>query len=103
MTGNVSKANGSSRTSDKPKMIAKGLLPVLLVVLTLFTFIQTGATDFFKSNFPPVEELTYQRVAFPTAGQLLVHLDNGGPEAAGRAAGKPREHESGKSTPEMHT
>ena len=81
MTGNVSKANGSSRTSDKPKMIAKGLLPVLLVVLTLFTFIQTGATDFFKSNFPPVEELTYQRVAFPTAGQIQVHLVNGGPES----------------------
>ena len=81
MTGNVSKANGSSRTSDKPKMIAKGLLPVLLVALTLFTFIQTGTTDFFKSNFPPVEELTYQRVAFPTAGQIQVHLVNGGPES----------------------
>ncbi len=61
-------------------MVARGLLPVLFIALTLIIFVRTGTTDFFKSSFPPIEELTYQRVAFPDMGQIQVHLVNGGPE-----------------------
>jgi zinc transporter ZupT len=78
-------SNGSSHSHQTNElgtltgMLAKGLLPVFLIALTLIAFVQTGTIDFLKSSFPPVEDLTYQRVVFPGAGQIQVHLVNGGP------------------------
>ena len=60
--------------------LTKGLLPVFLIALTLIVLVRSGITDFLESGFPPVEELTYQRVAFPATGAIQVHLVNGGPE-----------------------
>ena len=84
MNKDIPETSGPSNHSCNPwirvEMIAKGVLPVFFIALTLFVFIRTGTIDFFKSGFPPVEELTYQRVVFPTNGQIQVHLVNGGPE-----------------------
>ena len=47
-------------------------------MLAVFTW--TGPIDHLKDRFPPVEELTVERVTFPEPGTMKVHVVNGGPE-----------------------
>jgi zinc transporter ZupT len=58
----------------------KGILPLLLLGGFLAVFLQVGPLGVFQAAFPPVEELTIDRIAFPDAGQIRVHVVNGGPE-----------------------
>jgi zinc transporter ZupT len=56
------------------------VLPLLLLVGLVAVFLRFGPVGVFQAAFPPVEELTIQRVAFPAEGTLRVHVVNGGPE-----------------------
>jgi zinc transporter ZupT len=58
----------------------KGLAPLVLIALLVFTYLRLGPTDVFQSAFPPVEELTIERVTLPAPGELRVSIVNGGPE-----------------------
>jgi ZIP family zinc transporter len=58
----------------------KGVLPLLLLGVLLALFIAKGPVGVFRAAFPPVEELTLQRIEFPAPGQIRIHLVNGGPE-----------------------
>jgi ZIP family zinc transporter len=58
----------------------KGVLPLLLLGALLALFIAKGPVGVFRAAFPPVEELTLQRIEFPAPGQIRIHLVNGGPE-----------------------
>lgn len=58
----------------------KGTLPLLLLGTLLFVFLRVGPLGVFRAAFPPVEELTIQRVSFPAEGTVRVHVVNGGPE-----------------------
>jgi zinc transporter ZupT len=53
---------------------------VLLAVLVTF-FLRFGPVGVFEAAFPPLEELTIDRVTFPAEGVIRVHVVNGGPEA----------------------
>ncbi|MGH7505279.1 MAG: ZIP family metal transporter, partial [Longimicrobiales bacterium] len=59
---------------------ALGLGPLLLVGLLVFVFLQTGPAGVFERAFPPVEELTLQRVTLPAPGSITLRVVNGGPE-----------------------
>jgi zinc transporter ZupT len=43
-------------------------------------FLRYDPTEPFRAAFPPVEELTVDRVTFPGPGMLRVHVVNGGPQ-----------------------
>jgi zinc transporter ZupT len=59
----------------------KGLGPLLLLALLVAAFIKFGPVGVFRATFPPVEELTIQRVTLPSPNELRIHVTNGGPEA----------------------
>ncbi len=61
-------------------LAAKGLLPLLLLAAFLAIFVRVGPVGVFRAAFPPVEELTFERVAFPSPGLVRAYLVNGGPE-----------------------
>ena len=61
-------------------LAARGLLPVLLLAVFLASFVRTEPVGIFRAAFPPVEELTFERIAFPAPGRVRVYLVNGGPE-----------------------
>lgn len=58
----------------------KGVLPLGLLAVLLLVFLRFGPVGVFTAAFPPVEELTIQRVSFPAEGTIRVDLVNGGPE-----------------------
>ncbi len=57
-----------------------GLLPLVLLAGMLYGFSQFGTRGVFDGQFPPVEELTIERLSFTDEGIELQVL-NGGPEA----------------------
>ncbi|MFQ5678032.1 MAG: ZIP family metal transporter [Gemmatimonadota bacterium] len=59
-----------------------GLLPLFLLAGLIGLFVRFDPTGPFRAAFPPLEELTIERVTFPEPGTMEVHLVNGGPEAS---------------------
>ncbi|HEX2217821.1 MAG TPA: ZIP family metal transporter [Gemmatimonadales bacterium] len=59
----------------------KGLAPLVLLAGLVFGFLRLGPVGVFRAAFPPVEELTLERVRLPEPGVMEVSVVNGGPEA----------------------
>lgn len=59
-----------------------GLFPLALLAGLVAFFFGADPTAPFRDAFPPVEDLTIERVSFPESGVMRVHVVNGGPEAA---------------------
>jgi len=59
-----------------------GLFPLALLAGLVAFFFGADPTAPFRDAFPPVEDLTIERVSFPENGVMRVHVVNGGPEAA---------------------
>jgi ZIP family zinc transporter len=57
----------------------KGLAPLVVLVLLVATFVRVGPVGVFRQAFPPVEELTVERITLPHAGEMRVRVVNGGP------------------------
>ena len=53
-------------------------LGLLAALLASFLFLDPAAP--LRTAFPPVEELTIERVVLPEPGQMEIHVVNGGPE-----------------------
>ncbi len=75
-------SDGTARSAPQGRMAlaAKGVLPLLLLAGLLALFVRVDPTDVFRAAFPPIEELTFERIAFPQPGLIRVHMVNGGPE-----------------------
>jgi ZIP family zinc transporter len=58
----------------------KGLAPLLLLLVLVLALFRMGPIGVLRESFPPVEELTVQRIAFPHEGEMRVRVVNGGPE-----------------------
>lgn len=58
----------------------KGLMPLLLLAALVFAYLRLGPVGVFRQAFPPVEELTIERITLPRPGEMLVRVVNGGPE-----------------------
>ena len=75
-------SDGTARSAPQGRMAlaAKGVLPLLLLAGLLAFFVRVDPTAVFRAAFPPIEELTFERIAFPQPGLIRVHMVNGGPE-----------------------
>ena len=69
-----------SAPAGRMALAAKALLPLLLLAGLLAVFLRFGPVGVFRAAFPPIEELTFERIAFPRPGLIRVHMVNGGPE-----------------------
>ncbi|MBI4409543.1 MAG: ZIP family metal transporter [Gemmatimonadetes bacterium] len=58
----------------------KGLAPLALLAGLVVVFFRFGPIGVFRQAFPPVEELTIERITLPEPGLLEVRVVNGGPE-----------------------
>lgn len=58
----------------------KGLAPLLLLGVLVALFLKVGPLGVFRQNFPPVEQLTIERIRLPEFGVMEVKVVNGGPE-----------------------
>ena len=58
----------------------KGLAPLVLLAGLVALFLRVGPVGVFRESFPPVEELTIERIRLPEYGVMEVQLVNGGPE-----------------------
>ncbi len=57
-----------------------GLGPLVLLAALVALFIRVGPVGVFRQAFPPVEQLTVERIRLPQAGVMEVRVVNGGPE-----------------------
>jgi zinc transporter ZupT len=58
----------------------KGLAPLILLAALVLVFLRWGPLGVFQQAFPPVEELTVERITLPRPGEMKVRVTNGGPE-----------------------
>lgn len=78
----MSDSNGGTGTRRSvARLWIQGLLPLALLAVLTALFIRFGPLGVFRAAFPPLEDLTIERVRFSAPGQIEVFLVNGGPEA----------------------
>ena len=58
----------------------RGILPLILLGTLLLVFFRWGPLGLGPSSFPPVEQLTIERVWMPEPGLIQLRIVNGGPE-----------------------
>jgi len=56
-----------------------GAGPLLLLALLVLAFLRFGPVGVFRKAFPPVEELTVERIVLPRPGEIRVPVVNSGP------------------------
>ena len=56
------------------------VFPLLLLALLIVGFVVLNPLSFFQGSFPPLEELSVQRVTFPAPDQIRLEVINGGPD-----------------------
>lgn len=71
---------GRSGKSSGVALWLKGLGPLALLALLLLLLVRYGPIGVLGAGFPPVEELTIERVSLPAPGEMRIHVVNGGPE-----------------------
>jgi zinc transporter ZupT len=69
------------RRGSGPPLWFKGLAPLVLLAGLVLLFLRFGPVGVFRAAFPPVEELTLERIRLPEPGVMEVRVVNGGPEA----------------------
>ncbi len=57
-----------------------GLIPLALLAGLVVLFVMANPLAYFTGAFPPLEELTIQRVTFPENGRIQLNVINGGPD-----------------------
>lgn len=65
---------------SKFPVVLLGLLPLAVLLALLAGFILLKPLSFFSGTFPPIEELSVQRVTFPARNEIKLELINGGPQ-----------------------
>jgi zinc transporter, ZIP family len=69
------------RDATPARRLLLGLGPLVLLAILLAVFFRFGPAGVFRKAFPPVEDLTIERIALPSVGMIEAHVVNGGPEA----------------------
>ena len=69
----------SSKSRGLPKWLL-AVFPILILLLLIAIFLAADPLAYFTGTFPPLEELTIQRVTFPENGQIQLSVINGGPD-----------------------
>lgn len=67
---------------DKSKLTIwlAGILPLVLLAGLVYVFFVVGPAGIFEAAFPPIEELTVERIHLKP-NEMVVHVVNGGPDA----------------------
>lgn len=73
-------AEGIPDGSSVGSMWLKGLIPLILLAGLVVAFLRFGPLGVFQQAFPPVEDLTVERITLPAPGEMRVRVTNGGPE-----------------------
>ena len=68
-----------ARELNIPKW-ALAIIPLVLLAGMVLVFVTADPLAFFTGAFPPLEELTFQRVLFPESNQIEMTVVNGGPD-----------------------
>jgi ZIP family zinc transporter len=71
---------GARRPGGGGPLWFKGLAPLVLLAVLVTVFLKVGPVGVFRQSFPPVEELTVERIRLPQHGVMEVRVVNGGPE-----------------------
>lgn len=72
--------NTTTLTSGRAPRWLLAVLPLLLLLALVAGFLALDPLRFFSGAFPPLEELTVQRVTFPSPGDIRLEVINGGPD-----------------------
>lgn len=72
----------ASSSASRARLWALGLGPLLILAALVALFVRFGPLGVFRAAFPPLEELTIERVLFPGPHQVELRVVNGGPEAS---------------------
>ena len=72
--------NTSLSTNRVPKWLL-AVFPLLILLGLIALFVLLNPLSYFTGNFPPLEQLTIQRVTFPENGRIQIDVINGGPDA----------------------
>ncbi|MGH2404402.1 MAG: hypothetical protein ACRDGN_08045, partial [bacterium] len=82
--GRGDRAGGDPAQRERPdarRLILAGLIPLALLAIFVALFLTRGPLGVFQAAFPPVEELTIDRVTLNAEPrQITVAVTNGGPE-----------------------
>ena len=70
----------SNRPGNGWPLWFKGFAPLVLLALLVAVFLEVGPVGVFRQSFPPIEELTIERIRLPAYGEMEVQIVNGGPE-----------------------
>jgi zinc transporter ZupT len=84
-SGEAGAGSRSAADMEEPKaspgsVLLKGIAPLILLIALVALFLRVGPVGVFRQSFPPVEELTVDRITLPEPGVIVVHVVNGGPE-----------------------
>ena len=69
----------SIKSSRVPKWVL-AVFPIGLLLLLIALFLAADPLSYFTGTFPPLEELSIQRVTFPDNGRIQLSVINGGPD-----------------------
>lgn len=64
----------------RAKLWLTGLLPLALLAGLTVLFLRVGPLGVFRTAFPPVEQLTIERIRLPAPDAMEIRVVNGGPE-----------------------
>jgi ZIP family zinc transporter len=70
----------ATQTSSRIPKWVLALFPIVILLILIALFILTNPLAYFTGAFPPLEELTIQRVTFPENGRIQLNVINGGPD-----------------------
>jgi len=75
----VSEKKPESRSTSR--VVVLGLLPLIALGIVIFAFVRTDPLEGVREAFPPVEELTFERVTLKNDPKdIVVRVRNGGPD-----------------------
>ena len=66
--------------SSRTRLWPSGLTPLVLLAGMTVVFLRFGPLGVFRAAFPPLEDLTIERIRLPAPGKIEVSVVNGGPE-----------------------
>jgi zinc transporter, ZIP family len=76
----MAREESAPRPSGGMSLWLKGLGPLVLLAVLVAVFVRLGPLGVLRQSFPPVEELTVERIRLPQFGLMEVDVVNGGPE-----------------------
>lgn len=79
MMSELKKQTANSFINRLPNWLL-AIFPLVILLGLVLLFIMADPLAFFTGSFPPLEELTIERISFPENGRIQLNIINGGPD-----------------------